>query len=192
MAVKILSVLFLLFCPFAMNWAQVKYEKEYRLKPDQVPEQAIQFVASLGFNGAIKWYREEGLIHSTFEAKTRYRRQKYSIEFDSLGALEDVEVKIKWAAVPMSVQAEIAQSLRQQFDRYRLIKIQRQWSGQPEVVVAAVKEGTFRTDLSEKYEIIVKGKSKEGLHWYEFTFSAKGQEISRKRIVLRNTDNLEY
>lgn len=189
---RVFFIIFLLIFPTIPLLSQVKYEKEYRIKAEQVPEAAITFVERLGFQNRTKWYREESLTASTYEAKVRREGQKYSIEFDSTGLLEDVELKIKWPSVAEKTRERINQSLGQLFSSYRLIKIQRQWSGDPQAVLQATKKGVSGENTIERYETIIKGKSETGLHWYEITFSEEGNLQSQKRIILRNTDNLEY
>ena len=192
MRTAILPFVFVFLSPLAMLSGQVKYEKEYRIKEEAVPQQALDFVASLAFDRRVKWYKEERLQGTSIEAKTCFNKHKYSIEFDSLGRLEDVEIKIKWQAIPPAVQQAILATLEEQLARHRLIKIQRQWSGPPKAVLASVQTQTQQESVVKKYEIVLKGKSEEGIQWYEYTFTAIGLEESRRRIILRNTDNLTY
>lgn len=172
--------------------SQVKYEKEYRIKAEQVPAAAKVFIDKLTFQRPVKWYKEESLTTITYEAKTKEEGQKYSIEFDSTGQIEDIELKINWTSILASARASIEDALSESFERYRLIKIQRQWTGAAEDLVEAVKTKSTGDRLRVRYEIIVKGKSDAGWQWYEITFSDAGTQLSSKRIILRNTDNLEY
>lgn len=172
--------------------AQLKYEREYRLALAEVPKKAINFLEALSFQSKIRWYKEESLTATSYEAKFRHDRQKYSIEFDSTGVLEDVEIKIKWLSIREATRQAISKVLDSQFSRHRLVKIQRQWSGDTKTVLQATKSGVIGEGIVERYETVIKGKSATGLHWYEITFSASGILLTQKRIILRNTDNLEY
>ena len=172
--------------------AQVKYEKEYRIKGEQVPTEAKAFIDKLTFQRSIKWYKEESLTATTYEAKTKRNGQKYSIEFDSTGLIEDIEIQIKWVSIGEAVRASMDQALSRAYKKYRLIKIQRQWTGSAEDLVQAVQARSAGEQIQLRYEIIIKGKSETGWQWYEITFSDTGKLLSSKRIILRNTDNLEY
>ena len=189
---RVLLILYIFMSPTAVLLSQVKYEKEYRIHSRLVPESALAFLEQLPFQRSVKWYKEESLTATTYEAKTKENGQKYSIEFDSTGLIEDIEVKIKWISIRETVRASIDQSLRQDFEKYRLIKIQRQWTGSVEDLVEAVKSESAGTQIIVRYEMVIKGKSETGWQWYEVTFSDAGDLLSRKQIILRNTDNLEY
>ena len=39
-------------------------------------------------------------LANTYEAKTHHNNLNFSIEFDSLGIIEDVEFKIEWKNIP--------------------------------------------------------------------------------------------
>lgn len=189
---KTFLILYIFLSPSAFLLSQVKFEKEYRIKDGQVPEAAKVFIENLAFQRSVKWYKEESLTATTYEAKTKEDGQKYSIEFDSTGQIEDIEFKIKWTAIGETTRASMDQALSETFKRYRLIKIQRQWTGTDVDLVKAVKAKSAGAEITVQYEVIVKGKSEAGWRWYEVTFSAIGSQLSSKRIILRNTDNLEY
>lgn len=173
-------------------WSQVKYEKEHRISAGKVPDAATKALELQPFYSTVKWYREESLIATTYEAKVRSQGKKLSIEFDSIGQLEDVEIKIKWSAIEDIIRTKIDQELKEVFSKYRLVKIQRQWTGDAATLLKDLPDDPPRDKATKRYEIIVKGKSKIGWHWHEMTFSSTGELRTNKRIILRNTDNLEY
>ncbi|MEZ4934623.1 MAG: hypothetical protein R2788_21160 [Saprospiraceae bacterium] len=76
--------------------AQVKYEKESRLKEKDVPSIALDFIDSLAVKKKVRWYLEEGFNRTSVEAKFKMDNRKYSIEFDTIGNLEDIEIQVKW------------------------------------------------------------------------------------------------
>ena len=88
------------FFYFNCIFSQVKYEKEYRIKNDEIPDNIKSYLKTVTFKNKIKWYKEEGLYKYTYEAKTSHNNLNFSIEFDSLGIIEDVEFKIEWKSVP--------------------------------------------------------------------------------------------
>ncbi|NRB47767.1 MAG: hypothetical protein HRU41_08830 [Saprospiraceae bacterium] len=189
---KVFFILILLFSSSIPLFSQVKYEKEHRVSAEKVPEAATNALESRPFYSKVKWYREESLVATTYEAKVRFQGKKLSIEFDSIGQLEDVEIIIKWSAIEDIVRTKIDQELKGVFSKYRLVKIQRQWTGNTEILLKSLPDDPPPDKATKRYEIIVKGKSEIGWHWHEMTFSLTGELLSNKRIILRNTDNLEY
>lgn len=70
--------------------AQQKFEKESRLKPEDVSVAAKQFIETVDMDTKWKWYFEENLVGNSVEAKTKYQRKWYSVEFDTSGNIQDV------------------------------------------------------------------------------------------------------
>ena len=187
-------LLLALFCGLVagVSWGQQKFEKETRIKSSQVPSSAQQFIAALPFPRKIKWYKEENLTHSSFEAKTSYNQHKYSIEFDTEGELQDVEIKIKWAEVPELTQTAIQQYLAATFERFKYSKIQEQLSGERAAIMDYLLGKEKKETITTQYEIVLKGKKAGQTSWFEYTFDAQGRFKDQKTIIFRNTDNLEY
>ena len=172
--------------------AQNKYEREYRLPIEEAPALARSFVDSCQFDGRIRWYGEESLDGRSVEAKVKANGHRYSIEFDTLGQIQDVEVLIKWESLPSVARDRISSQLDDQFDKYRLRRIQRQWTAERSVLIALIREEESGTEVELRYEIVLRGKIDGEVQWWEFLFSATGEELRRSRIVFRNTDNLDY
>ena len=78
----ILSIGFLLLFPIVSK-AQQKYEREYRIKSEIIPQSAKEFINSIGSDYKIKWYKEIGLNTVSLEAKFKHNNKKFSIEFFS-------------------------------------------------------------------------------------------------------------
>ena len=171
--------------------AQVKYEREYRLKPSEVNAQAQAYIDSFAFDKKVKWYREESLTGASLEAKTCYKGQRYSVEFDTTGVLQDLEVEVKFSALRQDVQAAVAMRFDADFKRWKIRKVQRQFIGSPGSVRKASLEGASAEGVEINYEIVVRGL-KDLTELFEYTFDQAGVMISAKLIVLAPTDNLEY
>ena len=115
----------------------------------------------------------------------------YSIEFDTLGQLEDVERRIPWKTVPAATQVQITTELDSLYRRYRLIKVQEQWTGARASLLALCRGEEPPGPYETRYEIVLKGKT-ENMQWYEYLFNEDGQVERVSRIVFRNTDNLDF
>ena len=121
-----------------------------------------------------------------------FQKSKYSVEFDSLGVVEDLEVEVSKKDLSGPFWESIELWLTNEFSRHKIKKIQLSFSGTEEEILSAWSDSLMSSNLLPVYELIVKAKTKEGVQLLECRFSDKGVLLSRKRIILRNTDNLEY
>jgi hypothetical protein len=189
---KVLTSLCLVFLLINNISAQDKYEKEYRISLDEVPTSAKLFVDSFGFHKKIKWYIEESLTGKSIEAKTKKQKQKYSIEFDTLGRLEDVEIQKKWKQLPNSFQQIANNHFENEFKKSKIIKVQEQFTGSESRILDYLLNKNNKNGLIIKYEIVVEGSDENGVKWYEYTFLENGEVEGRKNIIFKNIDNLEF
>ncbi len=172
--------------------AQTKFEREYRLDANDVPLTAKEYLTSLGATKKIKWYKEISQTGKSIEGKTKINNACYSVEFDTTGVLEDVEIKIGWKEIAPQTQGAIRQYLEKEFDKFSFQKIQRQFVGKPEIVQLAISSDNPNEAVTISYEMVVKGRKNRKVKLYEFLFSQDGNFIESLPIELRNTDNLEY
>ncbi|WP_338761712.1 hypothetical protein WAF17_16030 [Bernardetia sp. ABR2-2B] len=182
------SLLFLLFISF-YSYSQSKLEIEERIKKGEAPPLAQKFIDSLHFSSKIKWFVEQDYDRKTYEAKTKSEGKKYSIEFDTLGKIEDIEVEIKWHQIPIAVRKNICQRLNADFEKHKIKKIQTQYSGSS---ADLLNLKTSIENLIIKYEIVLKGQKKSQILFYEYLFSKEGEFEEESQFDFRNTDHLEY
>ena len=74
--------------------AQTKYESESKISHKDTPKPAIEFINATQLDIKIQWFRELSNQGTTFEAKFKLNKDKFSIEFDSLGKVQDIEFNI--------------------------------------------------------------------------------------------------
>jgi hypothetical protein len=106
------------------GFSQAKYEKEFRIKEKYVPSVALNFVDSMTFDSKVKWYKEIGLNRITIEAKAKYKKERYSIEFSDKGIFQDVEIEVKSNKIPDSTFSKISGFLSQRHKKYKIEKVQ--------------------------------------------------------------------
>lgn len=193
---KLRGILFLLFlfvgsCCYTLI-SQEKLEKEYRLQTKEVPISALSFVESLNFENNIKWYKEEGLTSESIEAKTKHQGKRHSVEFDTSGKLQDIEIETDWDMLPKSVRNNIKTHLTSLYITYTICKIQEQYSGEKQHLLILMGNGDKNVPHTLKYEIVLKGKNQKGKHLYEFLFSENGTFETKSKIIFRSTDNMEF
>lgn len=189
----ILTITFLVFTICSNHiYAQKKYERESRLKEKYVPSTALDFIDSLAVGRKVRWYLEEGLDRTSIEAKFEMDNQKYSIEFDTVGNLEDIEIRIKWGGLNKMLRDSIDFYLGQDCTKYKIRRIQIQYSGDPSILLPKIKTGESTEYYTTRYEIAVKCRSKNDVNLFEYLFSDSGQKLSVSQIIFKNSSHLEY
>ncbi|MCB0519277.1 MAG: hypothetical protein H6577_00315 [Lewinellaceae bacterium] len=186
-----LSFVVLAFWPSHLS-AQQKFEKESRLKEKDIPSNALGYMDALAAGKKIRWYLEEGIDRTSIEAKFKFNNQKYSVEFDTSGHLEDIEVEMKWDELKQSLQDSIGSQLGQDCKKYKIQKVQIQYAGDPSVLLTKLKTGKNADGYTVRYEAVVKCCNKKNVALYEYLFNDKGEKISISQIVFKNSSNLEY
>src|SRR5699024_1418289 len=140
-------------------YPQEKFERESRIKRSEVPKKASMYVESI-FPDAkkTKWYLEENLDGFANEAKVRENGTIYSIKFDTLGNLQNIEFIEKFNKLPMQVQDKVESHLQEQYDRFRLKKVQIQWIGDADLLRSVLLDETKNGQYETNYEIEFVGR----------------------------------
>lgn len=173
-------------------FAQEKFERESRLKRKDVPQKALQFIDSLDIGNKVKWYFEQGLQRSSIEAKFKKDKKKHSVEFDSLGNIEDVEIQVKWKKLPEQLKDSINFHFQKDCDKHKIEKVQIQFTGSIEALFSKIKTSETNLPLTTRYEIIVRCSSSNNINLFEYLFGEDGEVISRSKIIFKNSTNLEF
>jgi hypothetical protein len=173
-------------------FAQEKFEKESRIKQRDVPQKALDFIESANIKGKMKWYLEQGLNRKSIEVKFQQNRKRYSVEFDTLGTIEDVEIELKATELPASLNNTINAQLQNDCIKYKVEKIQVQYSGSEEQLLAKLKNPASVQNLVTKYEVVVKCTFKNNVELLEYLFTDTGTVLSVSTIVFKNSSHLEY
>lgn len=171
--------------------AQTKFEREYRIKESEAPKLATKFI-SQGFpDQKIKWYIEESHEGKTFEAKTYYKKNKYSIEFNTQGNVLDIEKKIPFQSLEKNLKDKITTTLKTLFVKHRILKTQIQWKGDQKELLQLLNN-TYKDNYPELYEIVIRGKKEKTFKQYELLMNPEGKAIRVLEIIQRTSDNLEF
>ena len=172
--------------------AQYKYEREFRLKQDLIPDVARDFIDAIGITAKIKWYKEVGLSSTSYEAKFKYANKSFSIEFDSLGMLQDVEYIIKKKELNPAVYVPRETALDALYHKWKIQKIQLQYIGPKKDILTAIIQGKMSPLIQTSYEIVVKGKAQGVVQLYEISFTKEGVIKEVSQIIQNKADHLEY
>jgi hypothetical protein len=172
--------------------SQGKYEREFRIDEKDVPKLAIQFIDSCKLGTKIKWYKEMNMTGHTFEAKTKFSGRRFSIEFDTSGIIQDVEVLTKFNSLPIKIKIGIQNRLKTDFNKFKISKIQQQWTGETKSLIILINnlESIYRNEL--RYEIVAHCVFQKQRFEYEYLFNSSGQFEKRRKIISMNTDHIEF
>lgn len=187
----ILSISFLLLFPFVSK-AQQKYESEYRMNSENIPQSAKRFVDSIAPDLKIKWYKEVGLNDVSFEAKFKHNKKIFSVEFDTLGILQDVEFVIKKRDIVPSVYNKIENKLDSLYQKWKFQKIQMHYTGRNGDLITLINKNETSDAIKVSYEIVLKGRALGNTQLYEITFNDQGEMQDIQQIVQDKADHLEY
>ncbi len=188
---KIFPILFFSIGIFNISFAQEKIEREIGIKPREVPTAARDWLKD-AFEEVKrpKWYLEFSQNGKSYEAKFNYQGHFHSVEFDSLGNIQDVEIEIKESEVPAEVWNEIQSYFDSEYRQVKVEKIQRQLTGSESDL-----EDFFDEDEDEgivtRYEIVFQGKQELWELW-EALFDDSGKFLSILRVQIRAADNLIF
>ncbi|MDY0780765.1 hypothetical protein [Tenacibaculum sp. IB213877] len=184
----IISFLLLLLSGFSV-FSQVKFEKEYRVSSSEVPQKASEFISQCNFKKKVKWFTEESQDGKTFEAKACHKNHKLSIEFSEKGDLIDVEKTVKFSKLPKEEKELINSVFRQQFSKFRIKKVQLQYTGSDEKILNIIQNNQ---PSEYNFEVVVKGKKTKSYTLQEFLINQKGEVVKELKFVPMNSDNLEF
>jgi hypothetical protein len=172
--------------------AQEKFERESRIDRKDVPADALGFLDGLGPSGRVRWYMEEGLNRKSIEAKFRLDGARCSVEFDTLGHVEDVEVETDWESLNASVRDSITAQLTKDCSKHRVGKVQVQYTGMDAALLAKLRTGQTDAALTVHYEMMVRCDLPQKVELFEYLFSGTGGLVSASRVVFKNSSHLEY
>lgn len=177
------------------GWAQNKYEREFRIRKSQFPENAYSTLKEHIQNAKrIRFYKEIDSAKTSYEIKFKKDRLFYSIEFDSTGELEDVEILIQEVDIPNESYGAIESYLKANFAKFRIRKIQQQYVRSAFGTVSNTLKNAFQNIIDPRinYELIIGAKTDGYYQDYEILFDAQGKFISLRKSLPANYDHVLY
>ncbi|SDD84470.1 hypothetical protein SAMN05421636_10288 [Pricia antarctica] len=190
------TIFFALLLVLGGCWAhaQNKDEREHRIKKSQFPEKALSYIDEK-LEGArrIRFYRETDGTKTSYEAKFKKDRLKYSVEFSEDGVLEDIEFLIGAIDIPDDTFSKMKEYLEKDFLKYRIRRIQKRYpigKNDTETIVKHAFQNLMLPYI--KYEIIVFGKKERGFARYEILFDADGNFENFRKSLPPNYDHILY
>ncbi len=188
---KLITLAFLLFT-VTVAGAQVKIERETRVKRHNVPERAREFIndAFEGFK-RVKWYFEESNEGDSYEAKFRFQKKQYSVKFDTQGLIVDIEWIIPFEDVAQTAKESITGYFNENFISYRILKIQVQLLGSEDDLEDYIDEDEY-DGVVINYEFEIQGKTPDENKLWEVIFDSEGKVLLHREIYLPDNFNLDF
>lgn len=171
---------------------QEKFERESRIAKSDLPAFTEGFESIFTGKQRIRWYLEEGLERNSVEAKYKRNGKHFSVEFDTLGTMEDVEIRTKLSDLPETAQKNIVYELEKHSDKYSIDKVQIQYSGNKQDLEQVSVSGECDAGCTVRYELVVRIKRDKQLSSFEYLFDEQGMLVKRSKILIQMSSNLEY
>ncbi|TXE09599.1 hypothetical protein FUA26_08910 [Seonamhaeicola algicola] len=187
-------IFLLLFCN-ALCFSQVKNEKEERIKQAHFPELASSYFSFIANNASyLKFYKETDGEKVSFEAKFKLNKLHYSVEFDSIGTLEDIEILIKQKHIPKASLQKIKRHFSDKFEKIRFIKIQKQFINNSSKTDKQFIEHIVNNPNQKPthFEIIAEIKTKERHELRELTFNENGTFKKSRKVTSASYEHALY
>jgi hypothetical protein len=173
-------------------YAQDKQEREFGVKEDEVPETALKwFNEAFNEPGKVNWYYEISSGKDSYEAKFKWKGNRYSVEFDTTGVIEDVEVTIPWKKIPSETRKILEHYFRTNYTKYKILKVQKQYSGEPGNLKSYM-QGEEPIDIITVWEIEFHGRTETENELWEGLFAGGGSLLQIRKIIQSPTNNLEF
>jgi len=173
--------------------AQDKIEREFGIKEKDVPKVAREWLSdAFETTKRLKWYQEVFESGYSFEAKFKFKGRFYSVEFDSAGIIQDVEIEKGFDELPMGVKTGLSLYLSKGYRSSDIKRIQIQYSGEANDLKDFFLEKN-QQGIVTRFEIEYIGFDETGVSkLWEGLFSEDGELIRRRKIVLVSSDNLIF
>ncbi|WP_147297725.1 hypothetical protein [Seonamhaeicola aphaedonensis] len=169
----------------SFSFSQTKNEKEERIKPSEFPEIAQNYFNTISDKVKyLKFYKETDGMKKSYEVKFKYNKQHYSVEFDTIGNLEDIEIVIREKDIPKIVLHNISKHFDKNFEKARFIKIQKQFINTTQKTDKQFIDYILNKPNNKHthFEIIAEIKTKKHHQLRELTFDKDGT-FEKSRIV---------
>lgn len=170
-----------------------KKEKEERIHQTEMPENAILLLESFKNQHfkRLAYFLETDGFRESYEAKFKFNKLSYSIEFAKNGKLEDVEIIIKQHKMDKAVLNKVTTYLHNSFDAFKIEKIQQQYTNNgndAEVIKKSLQQNT----PPDYYEIVAQTRRNKKYQKFEFLFDAFGKLKVKREVAADNYDYLIF
>ncbi|WP_246019878.1 hypothetical protein [Muriicola soli] len=142
----------------------------------------------------IRYYKEIDSVTITFESKFKKDKLHYSVNFNSKGELEDIEIQISKVDIPSDVWSSIAEHLNGDCKKFKIRRLQQQYPLKNGLSAEKIINDAFQNLILPyiNYELIVVCKRDSGREEFEYLFNAQGDFVSKRKSLPANYDHILY
>lgn len=186
-------ILLLNSCAALAQTGEKKYEKESRIKEDQLPPFMHETLKPyLNSVKKLKYYKEFDGETNSYEAKFIYYKNICSVEFTDQGKLKDVEIHRFFTELPIAVQDTIIEFLNHNKD-FKIIKTQKQFTTESMPDSTLLKSALNNANVGTiRYELIAEIKEDKDWKTFELLFDKNGEFLQKREVLNRSEDYLLY
>ena len=151
---------------FTISAHAQKYEREARIQAADMPASALVYLAkNYPERSRTRHYEEhsrhgqEDKLRLFYESKFKMEGYRYSVKFDSLGGLYDVERIVGFEQLPSPARQAVEEDLGNTFRHFRIEKIQERYAPNGQLM---------------GYEIEIRGKRENTVGRFELQYAPDG------------------
>lgn len=187
--------LFLLIFYCSFSFSQIKNEKEERIDASEFPGGLQDYFIKISNRVShLKFFKETDGKKNSYEAKFKFKKHYYSLEFDTNGVLEDIEIVIKKKHIPKETLLIISDYFNTHYDKTQLIKIQKQYKNDTtqsdQQFMDAVLNNAF--SAHSYFEIVAETKQHGERQLQELTFKNDGTFVNARLVTISSYGHVLY
>ncbi len=175
--------------------AQIKTEREHRIKRSYCPDPVLKFVED-HFDAVrrVKFYRETDSSGTRFPVKFKKARLHYTAVFDGEGQLLNIRFRIREVDLPREVYSSVLQTIGGKFARFRIRSMEQEYTPAPDEAPESLIRNAFQNLLlpSITYRIMAGGRLNGQYEEYVFLFDSEGRLKDAHPALPANHDHVLY
>ncbi len=173
----------------------IKVEKEESISQQEFPLEAFRKIEPMvSQSKKLRYYREISEEGINYEVKLKFEGTYYSIEFDSLNKLKDIEQLQKWDDYDGKSRSRMEVQLDSLFSDYKVMRFQLQVI--PNEKLNVIESLPLQEEMiwGRNYEVEIEAilKDEQSPRYYELLFDAHGKLLQQRLNAKTSNDNLIY
>lgn len=183
-----LPLFFLLLAIYSSGLAQIRPEREHRIKRSQFPMVATGTVPQEAKN--IKYYKEVDSSNTTYILKFRLKKMDYHLDLDKLGQIQQIGFKVKEVDIPQDTYAQIGSFLEDRFHKAKIRRILQYYPGDSDKVLKNAYQNLILP--TNTYQLLFRGTQGKERKEYLAIFDAEGNIMDIREALPQNLDRILY
>lgn len=176
-----------------MVYSQTKVEYEKRIDESEIPSALREKLYNcFDKKVKIKWFFQKDGQKEVFEAKFKYNEHFYSVEFNLMKVIQNVEIIITENELKKTTLEAIHTKISKEFKDFSILKMQREYRGNPEDLYNVIGLKRYSKKLDIFYDIELNVKQNRRRQKYEMILDENFNINLIRKVKLKSTDILDY